>query len=349
MNQDWAPTRVTYLDSATYGIPCTESVAAFNEVLRSWSVGEYAARACDDAVARARGAFARLHGVHADDVAIGHQVAPFVAAFAAAVPQRGKVVTAEGDFTSLLYPLAASGREIVSVPLTQLADAVDRDTAIVAVAAVQSADGSVADLDAIADAAAEHNAFSLVDSTQASGWLPLDASRFDAVVAGGYKWLSHPRGTAFMALGRRLADTVPITANWYAADEPWESCYGLPLRIADEARRFDVSPAWLNWHAAAVALERLEAIGIAAIYEHNTALASRVREALELEPADSAIVALEVPSGTAARLNEAGIKVSERAGRLRISCHHYNDHGDIDRLLDIVATANQRPAVSSSS
>jgi selenocysteine lyase/cysteine desulfurase len=338
MKQQWAPVQVRYLDSATYGIPSREALSAFHAVTAAWGIGEYDAVCCDAAVTRARSAYARIHGVRPQDVAIGHQVAPFVAAFAAAIERDGHVLTATGDFTSLLFPLAATGREMRTVPLERLAESVDADTAIVAVSAAQSANGRLADLDRIAAAAGAHGAHTLIDSTQASGWLALDASRFDAVVTGGYKWLCHPRGTAFMTVGEQLAETVPATANWYAAEDPWATCYGLPLRMAADARRFDISPAWLNWHAAATSLEQLEAIGIDEIHAHNIALAARVRAAYELEPLDSAIVSLAVDDGAADRLQRAGIKASLRAGRLRISCHHYNDDDDIDRLLEVLGS-----------
>ena len=111
------------------------------------------------------------------------------------------MLAAEEDFTSVLFPLLAQearGVEVRLVPLDELAEAVDGATDLVVVSAVQSADGRLADLDAIAAAAAHHGARTLVDATQACGWLPLDATRFDHVVAAGYKWMLGPRGTAFL-------------------------------------------------------------------------------------------------------------------------------------------------------
>ena len=46
---------------------------------------------------------------------------------------------------------------------------------------MQSSTGEVADLDAIAAAAEHHGALTVVDATHAIGWLPLDATRFDAL------------------------------------------------------------------------------------------------------------------------------------------------------------------------
>ena len=60
--------------------------------------------------------------------------------------------------------------------------------------------GEVADLDAILAAAEAHDVLTLLDATQAAGWLPLDANRVDFLVASGYKWLISPRGTAWMTV-----------------------------------------------------------------------------------------------------------------------------------------------------
>jgi selenocysteine lyase/cysteine desulfurase len=198
----------------------------------------------------------------------------------------------------------------------------------------------------LASAAEHHDALTIVDGTQACGWLPLDASRFSVVIAGGYKWLCHPRGTAFMAVAPELRDRlVPLAAGWYAGENPWETCYGTPLRVAADARRFDVSPAWFNWHMAATTLEAFEQLGVAQIHEHDVALAERLRAGLGLEPRGSAIVSFEPRAGAAERLAQAGVKASVRAGRVRLSCHLYNTAEDIDRALEaLMGTPAQRSA-----
>ncbi|HWN29670.1 MAG TPA: aminotransferase, partial [Actinomycetospora sp.] len=67
------------------------------------------------------------------------------------------------------------------------------------------------------------------------------------------KWLLSPRGAAWMALSDRLAArTSPVQSGWYAGG--WDAIYGLPLRLHDDARRFDLSPVWLAQVGAATAL-----------------------------------------------------------------------------------------------
>ena len=68
-------------------------------------------------------------------------------------------------------------------PLHRPAEAIGPDTTLVADSAVQSADGALADLAAIRAAAAEHRAKTLVDLTQAVGWLPVDAGALAGLLA----------------------------------------------------------------------------------------------------------------------------------------------------------------------
>jgi selenocysteine lyase/cysteine desulfurase len=335
-----------FLDSATYGLPLASALDELATLSRAWASGAYNPLNCDEAVARARGAFARMHGVGDGEVAIGHQVSPLVGIVAASLPRGARVLAAEGDFTSLLFPFLTAGCELISVPLDCLAESIDAGTDLVAVSAVQSANGRLADLDAIAAAARHHGALTLVDGTQACGWLPIDARQFSVLVTGGYKWLCHPRGTALMSVAPEVRERlVPLAAGWYAGEQPWESCYGTPLRLAADARRFDVSPAWFSWHVAAVTLEAFEQVGINRIHEHNLALAGRLRAGLGLEPHGSAIVSLDAGPEAAGRLAAAGVKASVRAGRVRLSCHLYNSDQDVDRALEALTTAAvQRPA-----
>ena len=75
---------------------------------RSAAIRQSAARA-----ARSRGCTASSR----TDVAIGHQVSPMVGLIAASLPPRARVLAAEGDFTSLLFPLLAAGCDVRTIPL----------------------------------------------------------------------------------------------------------------------------------------------------------------------------------------------------------------------------------------
>jgi selenocysteine lyase/cysteine desulfurase len=330
----WEPAG-PYLNTASYGLPPRPAWDALQEALEEWRHGRTSWEHWNEATDRARGLFARLVGVPAERVATGSTASTFVGVLAASVPDGARVVVPEIDFASLLFPFLVHEQrlDVVTVPLHRLAEAVDELTDVVAFSAVQSSNGAVADLDAVLRAASANEAVTIVDATQACGWLPLDASRVDALVCASYKWLMSPRGTAFLAVSERLQErTEPLLAGWYAGDDVHASYYGRPLRVAETARRLDTSPAWFNWVAAAPALETLLAVGVDAVHEHDVALANRFREGLGLPPSDSAIVSTDVP-GAAEKLAAAGILASVRAGSLRASFHLYNTDDDVDAAL----------------
>ncbi len=125
---------------------------------------------------------------------------------------------------------------------------------------------------------------------------------------------------------------VPVAAGWFAGEDVHSSYYGPPLRLADNARRFDVSPAWHCWVGTAPALELVEQVGVEQIREHNVGLANRFRAGLGLPASDSAIVAADVPDAER-RLSAAGVRAASRAGSLRASFHLYSTDADVDAAL----------------
>ncbi len=326
-----------WLNTASYGLPPTPAWEALQSALTDWRCGRTSWEGWAESTDRSRESFARMVGARADQVAIGGTVSELVGLLAAAVPDRSHVVVAENDFTSVLFPWlvhADRGVEVHPVAVAELAAAVDATTTVVAFSLVQSATGEIADVDAIVQAAAADDALVVVDATQACGWLPVSSAGVDAVVCAGYKWLMSPRGSAFLAVSDRLRDRLrPLHAGWYAGENVYESYYGLPLRLAGSARRFDVSPAWFSWVGTAPALALIEEIGVDSIHAHNVGLANRFRSGLGLAAAESAIVSASVPDADRS-LAAAGIRAAARAGNLRVSFHVYSTEDDVDNALD---------------
>lgn len=336
----WEPAGV-YLNTASYGLPPKPGWDALQAALADWRGGRTSWEHWGEATEAARAAFARIVGVPAGDVAVGATVSELVGVIAASLPDGAHVLVPDVEFTSTLFPFLVQeergrGIRVRTVPAAGLADAIDADTDVVAFSAVQMATGEVADLEAVAAAAEHHGALSVLDATQAAGWLPIDGSRFDAVVAAAYKWLMSPRGTAFLAVRPALRErVVPYAAGWYAGEEVHTSYFGPPLRLARDARRLDTSPAWFSWVGTQPALELVEEIGVEAIHAHDVGLANRFRAGLGLPPGDSAIVSAELPDG-AERLAAAGIMAAMRGGRLRASWHVYNTAADVDAALAVL-------------
>jgi selenocysteine lyase/cysteine desulfurase len=333
----WQP-ETLYLNTASYGLPPAPAWDALQAVLEDWRGGRTSWEGWGDATERARASFASLVGVPTDWIATGANTSSMIGLVAASLPDNARVVSAEPEFTSLLWPFLAQGRgiEVECLPVTQVADSIDERTDVVAVSAVQSSTGELADLDRVIEAAAAHEALVVVDATQACGWLPLEASHVDVLACSAYKWLCSPRGTAFMSIRPELRDRVtPIAAGWYAGDDPHSSYYGPPLRLARDARRFDVSPAWFPWIGTAPTLELLLEIGVEAIHEHDLRLANRFRAGLGLPPGDSAIVSAELAEAEES-LRGTRVRAAARAGLLRTSWHVHNTDADVDELLALL-------------
>jgi selenocysteine lyase/cysteine desulfurase len=324
-----------YLNSATMGLPPRQTVAAVTAALDEWRRGVAHAPGYDADVAAAREAYARLVGVEPDTVAIGSQASPLVGLVADAVPDGASVLVPHGEFTSVTFPFLAQqarGIRVVEVPLAEIAEHVDGSVALVALAAVQSSDGAVAPLEEVEAAAARHGVDVLVDVTQAAGWLPVAAARFAYTVCAAYKWLLSPRGTAFLTVRRDRWDAlVPSAAGWYAGDRPWSSIYGTPLRLAPDARRFDVSPGWHAWVGTASSLALLEQVGVNDLHAHALAVEAAFSRAAGLAPAGRAIRALAADDEVPALLARQGIVAAERAGRLRVSFHVNNTTDEAQR------------------
>ena len=303
-----------------------------------WRHGRTGFDGWDESVGRSRASWARLHGVAEADVAIGPQVSPFVGMVAAALEPGGAGARRAGGLHLAAVPAARPGgarRAGRLVPLDELAEAVDGGTDLVAVTAVQSADGRLADLDAIA-AAAYHGARTLVDATQACGWLPFDATRFDHVVCAGYKWLLAPRGTAFLYAGAEARERLsPHLAGWYAAEPPMANLYGGPLRLAGEREGARHLAAWMSW----VGQPRWSCSRRSGS-RRCTHTTPRWRRASPTGSGSGRALGdrLARPAGGGrGRAGRGAGTCAGRGGLTRFSFHLANTEADVDRALDVLA------------
>ena len=324
-----------YLNAASLGLPPRTVRTAMTEAVAAWAAGEGCPAAYDRSVNEARELYARLVGVPLGHVAVGSQVSVFAGLVAASLPDGAEVVCVDGDFSSMVYPFmvhADRGVTVRHVPLDELPDALTERTTMVAFSLAQSACGSLADGDAVVAAARRVGALTFCDLTQAAGWMPVDASPYDLTVCSAYKWLCAPRGSAFLTVTPAVAETLrPVNAGWYAGASVWDSCYGPSMALADDARRFDVSPAWLTWVGTVPALRLFADADLAAVRAWDAGLADSLRTRVGEEPCGRPVVSLPDPDGhRMAALEQAGLRVTGRAGKVRIAFHLWNDADDVD-------------------
>jgi selenocysteine lyase/cysteine desulfurase len=327
-----------FLNTPTYGLPPRFLVDALQECIREWQAGTMDAASFDEPVRRGRAGYASLVGVPVESVAMGGNVSALLGLVAAAIPDGSRVATLSGEFTSATFPFAAQApRGVTITELTReelVAAAGQYD--VVTASLVQSANGAVLDVDALRANVVGTDTLTVIDVTQAVGWKHLNLSWPDVTAAAVYKWLLAPRGTAWMSLSDRVRRIMtPHAANWYAGEEPWSTIYGLPLRLAESARRFDASPAWFSALGAGLTLPWLGSLDRDAVEAHSLGLANRLRAELQLPKENSAIVS--IPTAAAERLELAGIRASVRAGAVRVGFHLYNTEDDLDRLVDMLS------------
>ena len=346
-----------FLDSCSYGPPPRRGWDAMQRSLDQWRAGSLPWQPWAEAVDTSRELFGRLVGVPADQVATGAAVSQLLVPIAAALPDGAEVLIRDIEFTSGVYPFAVHadrGVLVRTAPLNTLAEAVDESTTLVSFSAAQSATGEVADIPAITRRAREAGALTVLDGTQAAGWLPLNAADVDFLAVAAYKWLCAPRGTAFLTMPTeataaddshpRRAEFFdrlkPLAAGWFAAGGA--ASYGMPMHLADGARAFDISPAWHSWVGMTPALELLLGVGVEQIHTHDIALANRFRAGLGLEESNSAIVTIDLDQGKLSwpgaldRLDAAGVRYSQAGGNMRFGFHLFNDEADVDTALNAV-------------
>jgi selenocysteine lyase/cysteine desulfurase len=325
-----------FLNSPTYGLPPTFLIDGLNERIGEWQAGTMDVPSFDESVRRGRTAYADLVGASVESVTMGGSVSALLGLVAAAIPDGSRVATLAGEFTSTTFPFAAqAARGVTVTEMTGeelIASAAAYD--VVTASLVQSANGDLLDVEGLRTALAGAGTITVVDVTQAVGWKALDLGWVDVTAAAVYKWLLAPRGTAWMSLSDRVSQFMtPHLANWYAGAEPWSSIYGLPLRLADDGRRFDTSPAWFGAFGAGLTMPWLAALDRGAVEAHCLGLATRLRAEFELPHLNSAIVSLPF-ADAAEKLKRAGIRASVRAGAVRVGFHLYNTEDDLQQLLD---------------
>jgi selenocysteine lyase/cysteine desulfurase len=340
IRREW-PGAGGYLNTAAYGLPPLSAAAAMRAWIDEWQTGRVSFSAWLPTTDAARDAFAAILGVDPADVATGASVSQLVGLVAGSLPVGARVVLAEDEFSSLLFPFlaqAARGLDVELAPTERLVDAIRPGTTAVAFSLVKSHSGELVDHAAIREAAAAASAMTIVDAAQACGWLDVDYWSFDFVVCAPFKWLMSPRGTSFLYVRPgRLDGLISAAAGWYAS-EGRNAYYGGPLRLAESTRRLDMSPAWPSWAGTTAALKVIREIGVPAIGEHNLRLANRLRAGLGLATSNSPIVLL--PSvDAAAALSRAGFVVSAPSGSLRLSVHWYSSADDMDSALEILKEA----------
>lgn len=367
---------VRYLNCA-YMSPLARSVeeAGLNGLHRKRNPHEITPSMFFDEAAEVRRLFATLVGVSPKQVALIPAASYGIATVARNLPVLGSqnIVVLHEQFPSNIYSWRRLSRDtqaelrVVPPPSgpgrghewnTRVLEAIDADTAIVAISAVHWTDGTRFDVQSIGERARACGAALVVDGTQSVGALPFDAATLgvDALICAAYKWLLGPYSFGAMYLGPRFTDGVPLEENWIGrlhserfgelvqyqkAYQPGAIRYDVgersnfvlvPMMIAALKQVLDWGPDAIQTYCAVLTRDLLR---------EATALGYRVEE----ESLRSAhLFGLRAPPHVPmARLREElalrAISVSVRGDAIRIAPHVYNDAADVDALQEALHAA----------
>ena len=315
--------------------------------------------------ARLRAQFAQLiNAPSADDIALLKNTSEALSLVAFGLDWRrgDNVVGPAGEFPSNRLVWEALGPrfgvQYRAVPLdgqddpeAALMAAVDGDTRLLAVSAVQYASGLRLDLVRLGEFCRVRSVLLCVDAIQQLGALPFDvqACQADFVAADGHKWLLGPEGMALFYCRSEARERLHLQQfGWHmvAAMGDFER---RDWRPADSARRFEAgSPNNLGIAAQSASLSLLLAVGMPAVAE---ALATRVAAVIEQarrrgfplrSPTAAArragIVTFHVPGvdnrRLYARLIAAGVLCAQRLDGLRFSPHFYTPPAAIEAAFE---------------
>ena len=327
---------------------------------RPWGPGwgEHSAAA----VEQTRGLFAGLIGATADDIALvpSASYGLSTAANNLSVGVNRTVVVLANQFPSNIYPwreaVHRDGGEIRTVePVAggwteTVIDAIDSNTAVVALPQCHWLDGATLDVAAVRARCREVDAALVLDLSQSAGVVPFDVRAIDPdfAVTVAEKWLLGPVQLGFLYVAPRRQNGKPIEHGWIGRrieDARFLHRYADDYR--DGARRFDVGERTniVNLTIAIEAMQQIAAWEIETIASSIRPLTEAIVEkALSLGYAASPvrgraphIVGLLRPGGWPAdvqqRLERDNVLVSLRDDVLRIAPHVYNNEADIDALM----------------
>lgn len=262
------------------------------------------------------------------------------------------------DFPSNVYPwqnLRRKGIEAIEVPRRH--GRIGRDdfarlltprVRMVTVSSVDYASGFAADLADLGEFCREKGLFLVVDGVQSLGALPLAVREMGihALAAGSHKWLLGPMGTGLLYLAPELRSLLqPALVGWKSVEN--EEDFALNFRLRADAAAFEPgTPNYAGLFGLEAALDLLAGVGAetvrARIFATIDQLAAGLRQrglkiTSSLEPAErSGILCFEPPGPPEAlfrALLAAGVLLSLRNGRLRLSPHVYNDESDVERFF----------------
>jgi cysteine desulfurase / selenocysteine lyase len=302
----------------------------------------------------ARAGMARMWGVSAGEIGFVSNVAEGVSIVAESLVWRDgdSIAIDANEYPSVVGPIAL--RRAPAIALRQargtepdrLSACVDASTRIIAASYVSYLTGERVDLHALRRLADSAGALLLVDFTQASGYLPIEASLADFAFSACYKWMLGITGVAVAYWNRvRQPDWAPASAGWHSFAPGGRGYDAIPALKSDAMRFTRGNPAHCPIYVLNSALSYLGRFEMREVQRHVQTLTAGLLDELAtsqmavMTPADAARHGASVcfASPRAAAIVDAlyaqGVYAWNGQGRVRISFHGYNSTSDLERTV----------------
>ena len=241
---------------------------------------------------------------------------------------------------------------------TRFLEAIDTNTAVVALSSVHWTDGTLFELEHIGQRAREVGALFIVDGTQSVGALPFDFERVqpDLLVCAGYKWLLGPYQYSFAAVGERLLNGEPFEHNWINRKDSqnFSALINYQSEYQPGARRFDTGERsnFIMIPMLLTALKQIGEWGVNNIQHYCAQLSRALDQALDGTPYTVAppheraahlfgvrIADAEQIPAILEALRQRQVYVSQRGASIRVSPHVYNTEADVQALAEALRAA----------
>ena len=359
------PEQVAYLNNA-YMSPLMHTVVAAMEtgISREVQPWHYTSDEFFTYAEEARDLAGQIYGGPADNIAIVPSASYGLQTAANILPlsQGQKILVFEDQFPSNIYPwqdrASKVGAEVVILPTPQdddwtrdLLSAIDKDTAIVAIAQTHWASGATINLKLIRQALDKIGGALVLDLTQSLGAQPFNALeiRPDFAVAATYKWMMGPYTLGFLYVDPKWHDLEPLEHNWMnrAGSEDFTGLTNYQEAFQSGARRFDMgeksNPAQLM--GASAAMRQILDWGVENIAQTLRVKTDYIVDELsgnQITPLSDELRAPHylglrfsggVPTSLAASLASDNIFISVRGPAMRVTPHLYSTQKDISRLI----------------
>jgi cysteine desulfurase / selenocysteine lyase len=325
---------------------------AMQRYLADKSIGLRGRDAQELEIESARAGIARLWNVSPADIGFVSNVAEGVSIVADSLDWHDgdSIAIDANEYPSVVAPLAfrraptIAIRQATGTEPDRLAACVQRTTRIVAASYVSYLTGERTDLHALRRLADSVGALLVVDFTQASGYLPIEASIADFAFSACYKWMLGVTGVAIAYWNRaRQPDWQPASAGWHSLAPGTRGYDTLPALKSDAMRFTRGNPAHCPIYVLNSALSYLSAYDMRIVQTHVQTLTTALLQDLAgtqfriTTPADparhGASVCIATPKAgeIADTLHQQGIFTWNGQGRVRVSFHGYNTLTDVER------------------